>query len=132
MRPPWDARPGPRGRRWRAGVLGRANVGAVFNERDAGRRRAAIAETYAPDVAFSDPEETVTGHEALDAKAQAILDQSPGFVFTPAGEIHVVGDLGYLAWNLGPEGDPPVARGVDIALVENGVIARLYTLLLPA
>jgi hypothetical protein len=107
-----------------------ANVGAVFNERDAGRRRAAIR-TYAPDVAF-DPEETVTGHEALDATQAISTPSKSGFVFTPAGEIQVVSDLGYLAWNLGPEGQPPVARGVDIALVENGVIARLYTLVLPA
>ena len=112
--------------------LMQANLGAVFSERDASRRRAAIARTYAPDVVFSDPEGTVTGHEALDAKAQAVLEQSPDFVFAPASEINVVDDLGYLAWNLGPEGQPPVVRGADIALVKNGVIARLYTVLLPA
>jgi hypothetical protein len=110
--------------------LMRVNLLEVFNERDAGRRRAAIARTYAPDVTFSDPVETVTGHAAIDAKAQGLLDGAPGFVFTPAGSVQVSRDLGYLAWNFGPEGLPPAVRGVDIALVEDGRIARLYTLLL--
>ena len=91
---------------------------------------AAIARTYAADVEFADPEAVVVGHAALDAKAQQILDGAPGFAFTPAGEVQVNHDLGYLAWNLGPEGADPVVRGVDIALVKDGVIAKLYTLLL--
>jgi hypothetical protein len=107
--------------------LMRANLLGVFGERDAVRRKATIAETYAPDVVFSDPEGTETGH---DAKAQGLLDRSPGFVFAPAGPVHVVRDLGHLAWAFGPEGQPPVVRGVDVALVRDGLIASLYTFLL--
>lgn len=110
--------------------LMRASLGEVFDERDAARRRAVIARIYAPDVVFSDSEGTVVGRDALDAKAQAIQDSSPGLVFGPVGEVRVARDLGYLAWSLGPEDGPPVVQGVDIALVEGGVIARLYTLLL--
>jgi hypothetical protein len=110
--------------------LMRSNLLEVFNERDPGRRRAAIARTYAPDVRFSDPEETVVGHDALDAKAQALLDRAPGFAFRPGGPLLVNDDLGYLPWELGPEGQPPVVRGLDIALVADGLIAKLYTLLL--
>jgi hypothetical protein len=111
--------------------LMRANLLDVFNERDAARRRAAIDRTYVADVEFSDPEETVVGREALHAKAQRLLDGAPGFVFRPAGAVQVNHDLGYLAWEFGPEGQPPVVRGVDIALVADGLVARLYTLLLP-
>ena len=107
-----------------------ANLVEVFGERDAQRRRAAIARTYTADVEFSDPEATVTGHAALDEKAQAVLDRSPGFVFAPVGSVQVVKDLGYLAWQLGPEGQPPVVRGADVALVRDGLIGSLYTMLL--
>lgn len=110
--------------------LMQANLLEVFNERDAERRRAAVARTYAADVEFSDPEGSVTGHAAVEAKAQELLDRSPGFVFTPDGPVRVARDLGYLAWRFGPEGEPPVVRGVDVALVKDGLIARLYTLLL--
>jgi hypothetical protein len=110
--------------------LMQANLLGVFNERDPARRREVIAATYAEDVVFTDPEGAVQGRDALDAKAQGLLDASPDFVFTPAGPVRVAGDLGHLAWNLGPEGEAPVVRGVDVALVEDERITRLYTLLL--
>jgi len=78
-----------------------ANPVEVFGERDGERRRAAIARIHQPDVVFHDPGGPVTGHEALHGKVQGILD-----------------------------GAPPVVRGVDIALVRDGRIAQLYTLLL--
>ncbi|SNT63789.1 SnoaL-like domain-containing protein [Asanoa hainanensis] len=110
--------------------LMKANLLEVFNERDGDRRRAAIGRTYVADVIFSDPEETVVGHDAVDAKARRLLDESPEFVFTSVGSIHVVDDLGYLAWAFGPLGKPAVVRGVDIALAGDGLIKRVYTLLL--
>ena len=110
--------------------LMRANLLEVFNERDAELRRAAIARSYTSDVRFSDPDEVVEGHDALDTKAAKILDDAPGFVFTPGGEVLVNHDLGYLAWNFGPDGAPPVVRGIDIALVRDGLIASVYTLLM--
>jgi hypothetical protein len=100
--------------------LMQANLLEVFNQRDAGRRRAAIARIYAPGVRFSDPDEVVEGHEA------------PGFVFTPGGPVQVNHELGYLPWNFCPDGQPPVVRGVDIALTADGLITSVYTLLLPA
>ena len=107
-----------------------ANLFEVFAERDPERRMAAVRRTYAEDVAFSDPDEAVVGHDALSGKAQQILDSAPGFVFSAAGPVRVNHDLGYLPWALGPAGQPPVVRGVDIALVEDGLIAKVYTLLL--
>ncbi|MET8845844.1 nuclear transport factor 2 family protein [Amycolatopsis sp. NPDC004625] len=109
-----------------------ANLLKVFNERDDERRAKAIAGTYAPDVEFADPEGLATGHDELNAKAKGLLAQSPGFVFAPAGPVLVNQDLGHLAWQLGPEGAPPVVRGIDVALVEDGLIKKLYTMVLPA
>jgi hypothetical protein len=107
----------------------RANLFDVFNERDPERRIAAIAKTYTDDVVFSDPDEIVTGREALNNKAQKLLDKAPGFVFTAAGPIYENHDLGYLAWHFGPVGQPPVVSGMDIAMVKEGRIATIYTLL---
>ena len=101
--------------------LMRANLFEVFNERDPEERIAAIARTYTDDVVFSDPDEIVTGREALNNKAQKLLDKAPGFVFTAAGPIYVNHDLGYLACHFGPEGQPPVVSGTDIALVKGAV-----------
>lgn len=110
--------------------LMRVNLFEVFGERDGDRRMAVIGRTYAADVEFFDPDEVVRGHEALSAKAQQILDGAPGFTFSAAAPVRVNHGLGYLPWGFGPDGEPPVVRGVDIALVEDGLIATVYTLLL--
>lgn len=110
-------------------TLMHANLLEVFGERDPERRRAAIARTYTEDVQFVDPDEIVVGHEALDAKAQRLLDGAPDFVFSPAGPIYVSHDLGYLAWHFGPEGQSPVVSGLDIGFVVDGRITKIYTIL---
>jgi hypothetical protein len=107
-----------------------ANLIEVFGERDPDLRRAAIERTYTEDVVFLDPDEIVEGYDALDAKAGRLLEGAPGFVFSPAGPIYVNHDMGYLAWNLGPEGQDPVVRGLDTCFVRDGRIAKVYTLLL--
>ena len=110
--------------------LMRQNLLGVFNERDPARRAATIAATYAEDVVFHDPEGSVTGRAAVDGKAQALLDGAPGFVFAPRGPVYSsAGSLGALAWRFGPEDGEPVATGMDIALVEDGLIATMHTVL---
>ena len=44
------------------------------------------------------------------------------------GQIHVSRDLGHMAFNLGVPEQPPAVRGYDVALVRDGRIAVLYTL----
>ena len=107
-----------------------ANLLEVFGQRDPALRRAAIERTYTDDVVFLDPDEIVEGYDALDAKAGKLLADAPGFVFSPAGPVYVNHDMGYLAWNFGPEGQPPVVRGLDTCFIRDGRIARVYTLLL--
>ena len=109
--------------------LMRANLFEVFGEREPDRRRAAIARIYTAEVQFIDPEEIVTGHDDLDAKAQRLLDGAPGFVFSAAGPVYTSHDMGYLAWHFGPEGQPPVVSGMDICFVVDGLIAKVYTIL---
>jgi len=110
-------------------ALMKANLLEVFGERDQQLRAAAIERTYAADVVFADPGEVVVGRDAVNAKVQKLLDETPGFVFTEAGPVYVNNDLGTLAWNFGPAGQPPVVTGFDICLIEDGRIAKLYTIL---
>ena len=105
------------------------NLFAVFSERDPERRMNAIVANYTEDVIWSNPEATTQGHEALHERAQQLLDRTPDFVFTAAGPVHVLRDLGYLAFTLGVPEQPPASIGYDVALVRDGRIAVLYTLL---
>jgi len=108
-----------------------ANLSQVFGNRDATSRRAAIDAFYTEDVVFTDPEETVTGRDALEAKASGLIDGAPAeFVFAPDGIDYVGVDSAALAWTFGPSGDP-VARGIDVITVRDGRISALLTLLHP-
>ena len=64
----------------------------------------------------------------MNERAQKLLEGIPEFVFTAAGQIHVSRDLGHLAFNLGVPAQPPAVSGYDVALVRDGRIAALYTL----
>ena len=104
------------------------NLYAVFNQRDPERRLTAIATNYTEDVIWTDPEGTAQGHQAMNELGQKLLDRSPNFVFSAAGPVHVSGDLGLLAFNLGIPEQPPALSGIDVALVRDGRIALLYTI----
>jgi len=109
--------------------LMRSNLLEVFGERDPARRLDAVVRTYTSDVVFADPEEVVHGHSAVHAKAGRLLEQAPGFVFTEAGPIYENHDLGHLAWNFGPPHGDPVVSGIDVCLVRDGLVAKIYTLI---
>jgi ABC-type hemin transport system substrate-binding protein len=111
--------------------LAHRNLLGVFGERDPQARAKAIDEVYAEGVTFADPDEVVVGREALNRKAQRLLDDAPGFGFTPAGPVRIANNLAMLAWQFGPAGAPPVVSGVDVSIVEEGRIVALYTLLDP-
>ena len=105
------------------------NLFSVFNVRDPQRRAEAIARNYTEDVTWTDPDGTTQGREALNDRAQKLLDRLPGFVFTVAGPTYVSGNLGLLAFRVGVPEQPPAVSGIDVALVRDGQIAELHTLL---
>lgn len=108
-----------------------ANLIEVFNERDDALRRAAIDRTYAENVRWIDDEGESVGREALDAKCVGLQSSLGPLQFEAAGPVHALAGFGHLAWRLvAPEGQIPMA-GFDAALIEEGRIAVLYTVLIP-
>ena len=108
---------------------GYLNLHRVFAERDPNDRRTAIERTYAEDVKFIDPEGEVVGRQALNGRAQKLLDRAPAdFVLEEDSPRYVGGDTAALAWRFGPPGSP-VARGIDIVTVRDGRVIVLRTLL---
>jgi len=106
-----------------------SNLHEVFSERDPDERRAAIERTYAEDVKFIDPEGEVVGRQALNDRAQKLLDDAPAdFVLEEDGPRYVSPETAALAWRLGAPGSP-VARGIDILTVRDGRVSVLTTLL---
>jgi hypothetical protein len=52
------------------------------------------------------------------------------YVLEEDGPQYVAGDTAALAWRLGPPGSP-VARGIDILTIGDGLVLVLRTLLVP-
>jgi hypothetical protein len=116
----------------RLGQLMERNVSEVFGEPDPGRRRRAIAELYAEDCAFYDADGESIGQAAISDRVGRIQDETPpGFAFSLVGPAEVIHDLGRLRWQTGPDGAPPVLRGMDVAVFANGKILTLYTFVEP-
>jgi hypothetical protein len=111
------------------GSLMERNLLEVFGQRESAPREAAIAEIYTAECTFYEAEERIVGREALNAKVERLLRESPGFVFEAAGPAQTNHDLGRLQWRLGPAGAPPVVTGMDVAIFEHGRIRALYTFL---
>ena len=108
----------------------RSNLERVFNERDAGRRAAAVAELFCADPVMYEPDAVVKGRDAICAVAGTLLDRfAPDFAFVP--EAPGVGHHGMasLRWRAGPKGRAPVVTGIDTAEIRDGRIARLWVLL---
>jgi len=105
------------------------NLFSVVGERDRERRSEAIARNYTDDVTWTDHDGTSHGRQNLEERAQQLLDRLPDFVFSAAGPVHVSRDLGLLAFNLGMPEQPPAVSGIDVAIVRDGRIAVLHTLL---
>lgn len=106
-----------------------SNLFEVFSERDSERRQAAIERTYAEDVRFIEPEGEVVGRQALGGRAKELLDDAPEhFRFEEDGPPYFGIDVAALAWRFGPPGSP-VARGVDILTIRDGLVSVVRTLL---
>ena len=105
------------------------NLHEVFSERDPQKRRAAIERTYGEDVRFIDPEDEVVGRQALNDRAQKILDDAPeDFVLEEDGLAYVSADTAVQPWRFGPPGSP-VVRGIDILTVRDGLVSVVHTLI---
>jgi SnoaL-like domain len=104
------------------------NLHEVFSERDPEKRRAAIERTYTEDVKFIDPEAEVIGREALNDRAQKLLDDAPAdFVLEEDGLAYLSPDTGVQPWRFGPPGSP-VVHGIDILTVRDGSVSVVRTL----
>lgn len=110
----------------------RANLLRVFNERDAAKRDAAIAELFVADPVMYEPDNVVEGRAAISAVVGNLLEQfGPSFQFAPLAPAVGHHGLAVLRWQAGPAGGPIAVTGSDAAHMLDGRIARLWVLLDP-
>src|SRR5215213_4903609 len=84
-----------------AGVVDR--YFAAWNETDAARRRALIAQTWADDASYLDPLMQGQGHAGIDAMIAAVQQQFAGHQFRQISAVDAHHDRLRFSWELAPE-----------------------------
>ncbi|GAB3964133.1 hypothetical protein GCM10028806_01240 [Spirosoma terrae] len=101
----------------------------VWSERDPSKRLKEMKRIYADDIIFyeSDSGPAFEGHQAIDSLIGKLQEQwAPEFVFTLTKPVVINHGVSHAAWTLGNPSANPVASGMDIAIIENGLIKALY------
>ena len=101
----------------------------VWSERDDEQRMNVMKQIYAADIVFyeTDNGPAFNGHQEIDSLIKKLQNQwPPEFTFTLTKPVAINHGVSYAAWTLGAANATPAARGMDIAIVESGLIKELY------
>lgn len=101
----------------------------IWNDRDANRRLAEMKKTYTTDVHFYEFHAAmpVIGHLAINELITRLQgDWPPGSQFALNKPSQANHSVQFASWDLGPQGEPPISTGMDVALIENDLITAFY------
>ena len=104
----------------------------IWNDRDEKRRLEAMKAIYAEDIHFFESNDgtPIIGHADINRTIAKLQAEWPiEFRFTLSKPSQVNHIMETVSWTLGPEGAPPVATGMDVAVIENDLIKSLYLFL---
>jgi uncharacterized protein YndB with AHSA1/START domain len=134
------ARPFEQGWRYQLSVFSRVvlaerNAGAAaaldrwftaWNEDDRGRRRALLAETASPDVAFWDEHGALSGYDDLDAQIAATKTYMPGLRVERAGDPAFAHHHALVHWEVRDAAGAVTGKGVNaVTFGPDGRIVRV-------
>jgi len=104
----------------------------IWNERNSENRLTMMEGVYASDIAFYESNDgpAITGYQAIDDLIANLQSQWPlEFKFELTAQSNINHQVQHISWRLGVPGQPPVATGMDIAIVEQNKIKSLHLLL---
>jgi hypothetical protein len=103
----------------------------VFGERDAAKRRAAIAVIWNKDGVFISTFGAFTGASSIDGAIHSIQEQFPHFVCSELSAPECFHGIGRSAWGYGLPNEPPQVTGLNVGVVCNNRFNALYRFLDP-
>jgi hypothetical protein len=99
---------------------------AIWNETDAARRSALIAETWHEEASYIDPLMRGEGHAQINALVDAVQTRFPGFRFELLGPADGYGNNLRFSWGLGPQDGEHLIKGTDFAVLESGRLKTVH------
>jgi len=98
---------------------------AMWNETDAGRRRALIARTWTEGASYLDPVMQGEGRSGIDAMVAGVQQRFPGHRFRRTSPVDAHHDRLRFSWELAPEAGPALVKGTDVGFVTDGRLATI-------
>jgi SnoaL-like domain len=84
---------------------------AAWNERDAEKRRALVAQTWSDDGIYIDAHRHGTGHDGIDAMLAATQERFQGYRIGLVSGIEAYGDYVRFSWSAGGTPEAPLYLG---------------------
>ncbi len=97
----------------------------LWNETDADRRGALLAEQWTAGASYVDPLAKARGPAEVGAYISGVHQRFPDFRFALIGEASGHGDHVRFSWSLGPEGAEAPIEGSDVLTLSGGRIASV-------
>ena len=106
----------------------------IWNDRNADRRLEMMKKTYTADVQFYEFNDAkpIVGFAAISdviTKLQAAWPAESVFKLNKPSQVNH--SIQIACWDLGPQGAPSIAKGIDVAVIENSLIKSFYLFLEP-
>src|SRR5215469_62715 len=98
---------------------------ALWNETDAGTRRALLTTAWTEDATYTDPMMTGAGNAEINALIAGAQERFPDFQFSLHGNPDGYDKVVRYSCALGPAGEEPVAKGTDVVRCQGGKIASV-------
>lgn len=98
----------------------------LWNEHDPAKRKQIMQAIYAPDLEMVDRHFIANGYEQVDGFIQDLQKKSPDFRFTHAKPIDTHHNVARLFWQVGSKAKPDAVTGMDLFVIENGKVVKMY------
>ena len=104
---------------------------ATWSERNVEVRKKNIPEVYAPDLTIIDPHFTASSRDDVNALIEGLQSQFPTYSFRLRKPIEAHHNTARLYWQFGSEEHPDADTGMDVFIVEDGLIKTLIVFIDP-
>ncbi|WP_091176509.1 VOC family protein [Mucilaginibacter sp. P25] len=98
----------------------------LWNEQDEDKRKAILNEIYATDIEMLDRHFIANGHKEIDNFIVSLHRENPNFRFTQAKPVNINHNIARLFWQFGDDAKPDTVTGMDLFVIENRKVQKLY------
>ncbi|WP_296149226.1 VOC family protein [uncultured Flavobacterium sp.] len=100
----------------------------IWNEKDQEKRTALLNQTYATDIEMVDRHFIAVGNDEISKFIVELHQKNPDFKFT-AKSVETNHNIVRLYWQFGSKAKPATVTGMDLFVIENGKVQKLYVFL---